>query len=548
MDLKTKANIVIAIALTALAAISWLSFRENRHLNEADGWVSHTRDVLETSESLRSHLSDAAIARRLLLQGDLKQIDTFHASESASLTDFETLRRLTSDNPVQQKRLGQLEPIVKARLALLEKSIAIHEQIAHDESSQSNLTDQLTLTVRQFVEREHEFDDVEEEFLRRRSAAVNEGLRRASIADAVLSLSVFLFILGATFALNRELSHRRRAEEALADQKSLLQSILDTCSDSIVVADSSAKIIMRNPAATRLHPNVPGRVTEDVPRALGYYKPDEVTLFRHEELPLWRALRGDHVDNLEMCIRPPGQQTSRWALASGSPLLAKNTKAKGGVVFYRDISERKQLESKLAKYATDLELSNLELQEARSALERLALADDLTGLHNRRGFLSLAEQSLKLARRSKKPFALVFVDLDGLKKINDTLGHNEGNRAITDVAVILMDSFRHCDVLCRLGGDEFAVLMIDAGEETTRIVRKRLMDKVEKLNVTGQRPYRLSFSIGILICDSDQGLPLEALLERADALMYKEKQSKGTARCNDPRLTVERARGCPLSL
>jgi two-component system cell cycle response regulator len=164
------------------------------------------------------------------------------------------------------------------------------------------------------------------------------------------------------------------------------------------------------------------------------------------------------------------------------------------------------------------------------ALQQLASADELTGLHNRRGFVTLAAQSIKLAQRSQKSFALVFVDLDGLKTINDELGHGDGDLAITDAAYVLSDSFRHCDVLGRLGGDEFAVLMSDANEESARIVRKRLADKITKLNAKGHRPYTLSFSVGMLVCNPDEEAPLETLLGRVDALMYEEKKNKGVNR------------------
>jgi len=245
---------------------------------------------------------------------------------------------------------------------------------------------------------------------------------------------------------------------------------------------------------------------------------------------LRRSLHGESIDNLEICVRHSPKEKSHWNLASSRPLLGEDAKILGGVVFYRDITERKELETKLAKNANELKSSNEELQKAKVALERLASVDELTGLHNRRGFLALAEQSLRLARRSEKPFVLVFVDLDGLKWINDTLGHSEGNRAITDAALVLTDSFRYCDVLCRLGGDEFAILMIDAGEETARIVKERLTSKVEKVNAKGNRAYKLSLSVGMLVCGSDEILPLESLLKKADTLMYEEKKKKGADR------------------
>jgi diguanylate cyclase (GGDEF)-like protein len=271
------------------------------------------------------------------------------------------------------------------------------------------------------------------------------------------------------------------------------------------------------------------RVGEEVPSKLGYYRPDTKTLFPYQDLPLSRALQGEHVDNVEMCLHPACEPEVRWALGSSRPLINEE-KILGAVVFYRDITERKELENKLASYTEELKASNVELQKAQVALEQLASVDELTGLHNRRGFLALAAQSIKLAHRSQKSFALVFADLDGLKKINDTLGHADGDLAISDAAHVLSDSFRHCDVLGRLGGDEFAILMSDADEQSAQIVKKRLADKVDKLNAERHRPYTLSLSVGMMICNSDEKVSLEVLLSRADALMYEEKKKKGANR------------------
>jgi diguanylate cyclase (GGDEF)-like protein len=529
MDLKTKVNFAISLALVALAGMGWLSLRESQNLTEADRWVSHTRDVLETSESFRSNLSEAGIARRVFLQGDSKQIDVLNAAAKASLADLNALRSLTSDNQEQQKRLDRLEPLVRARLAVLEKSIAAHGPRANDEPLQNDLTNQSTAVLAQIAQQTREFQNVERELLRRRSNEAEDGARRTSRDEEILSLFGFCFIAIATAGLNRELSRRKQTEQAITAQKSLLQSILNTCNDAIVVADSTGTLILRNPAALRMHTDRVDRVGEEVPSKLGFYRSDETTLFPYQDLPLCRALKGDHVDNVEICLRPPSEPEVRWALASSRPLIS-DTKILGAVVFYRDITERKELENKLASYTEELKCSNVELQKAQIALEQLASADELTGLHNRRGFLTLAAQSIKLAHRSQKSFALVFADLDGLKKINDTLGHGEGDLAIVDAAYVLSDSFRASDVVGRLGGDEFAILMIDADEESARIVKKRLADKVNRLNADGHRPYTLSLSIGMLICNPGETAPLEDLLGRVDALMYEEKKKKGANR------------------
>lgn len=530
LEINKKTNFVIGIALAALAVLGCLSVIESRNLSEADRWVSHTHDVLEAGASLRSHQTDAAIARRFFLQGDKTQSDAFEVAANASLADLHKMRNLTADNRQQQQRVDDLEPLVRARIAMLEKSFSIHQENTNDEAAQQKLTEQLAGSAAQLAEQARSFESVERRLLADRSAKAEKSLRQITRIHTALSTIIFCFILVAAYMLNREWSRRIRTEQAIAEQKLLLQSILDTCNDAIVVSDNSHRIILRNPACIRLCGDALDRLTEDVPARLGYYQADGMTLFSHQDLPLWHAVHGNGVDNLEMCVRPSAREQAHWVLASSRPLLNQDGQVRGGVAFYRDITDRKELENKLTKYADDLKQTNVQLEKAQVSLERLAWIDELTGLHNRRGFLIAAEQSAKLAQRTQKTFSLVFVDLDGLKKINDTFGHAEGDRAIADAALVLRDSFRHCDVLGRLGGDEFAILMVDVNEESATIVRKRLRDKLDKLNASANRTYRVSLSVGMLWCDADQPLPIEVLLSKADALMYEDKRKRNAAR------------------
>jgi two-component system cell cycle response regulator len=168
----------------------------------------------------------------------------------------------------------------------------------------------------------------------------------------------------------------------------------------------------------------------------------------------------------------------------------------------------------------------MERQRIHLLLLNLALIDDLTGLNNRRGFMALARQQMKLAYRTQKPFLLVFIDLDGMKRINDTFGHQEGNRALVDAACVLKDSFRHSDVLARLGGDEFVCLVVDGVENTSEVISHRIQQKLISHNADVGRRYDLSFSVGIVAADMTQPADLEQLLSKADAVMYQQKQEK----------------------
>jgi len=167
----------------------------------------------------------------------------------------------------------------------------------------------------------------------------------------------------------------------------------------------------------------------------------------------------------------------------------------------------------------------LERHRLISALRSLSLIDDLTGLYNRRGFVDLGSQYLKLGRRTGQGAALVFLDLDRFKTINDTLGHHVGDRALLRVAEILRVTFRRSDLIARMGGDEFAVLAHDS-YETPEVLAQRVRDAFASHNAATRDPYQLSVSVGATRADGESRVRLEDLLETADAAMYEEKRSK----------------------
>lgn len=167
-----------------------------------------------------------------------------------------------------------------------------------------------------------------------------------------------------------------------------------------------------------------------------------------------------------------------------------------------------------------------ELEQVQETLRNLSLTDDLTGLYNRRGFFTLADQQLKSARREKREASLIYTDMDGLKMINDVYGHDEGSEALKNVADILRRTFRSSDIIARIGGDEFAILETYAGQTDSQSSITRLKENLLKHNTESARAYKLSLSIGIVCTGLDDCSTIETLLSRGDELMYEEKRGK----------------------
>lgn len=162
-------------------------------------------------------------------------------------------------------------------------------------------------------------------------------------------------------------------------------------------------------------------------------------------------------------------------------------------------------------------------------LKHQSLSDDLTDLYNRRGFLSVSSHQIDSARRERRKLLVIFADLDGLKKINDSLGHSAGDQAIKDVAETLKASLRTSDVTARVGGDEFVVLTTVAQGDEAEGVVARLKANIESFNENNPRPYKLSVSFGTAELDPEGEIDLIDLLNRADCRMYEHKRNRRLA-------------------
>ena len=180
----------------------------------------------------------------------------------------------------------------------------------------------------------------------------------------------------------------------------------------------------------------------------------------------------------------------------------------GNVIFsrstWRDSTERKKYEG---------------------IINALSITDQMTGLYNRRGFITLAEQQLRVAERTKNGMLLLYADMDGLKQINDNLGHKAGDEALVETASVLKEVFRKMDIIARVGGDEFAILAPEVSMKYSDMVKNRLRDQLDRHNACTGRNFNISISVGTAYYDPENPCSLDELISRADSLMYKQKKN-----------------------
>lgn len=172
----------------------------------------------------------------------------------------------------------------------------------------------------------------------------------------------------------------------------------------------------------------------------------------------------------------------------------------------------------------------IERHRLRSELKELSITDELTGLHNRRGFETLVDQQLKQARRGGHDLLLVFTDIDDMKKINDEFGHAMGDQALRLAAEVLRRIFRESDIIVRYGGDEFVVLAVGATDSDDAVISQRFRETVRQVNEEGEHPFRLAMSVGVVHPDPKALASAGDLIAMADEAMYTHKEKRHPGR------------------
>lgn len=181
-------------------------------------------------------------------------------------------------------------------------------------------------------------------------------------------------------------------------------------------------------------------------------------------------------------------------------------------------AERSALHSEIERLKGEV----VRLGERVEELDRVAHMDPLVPIANRRGLIRQLEISIARCARHKTPSALLFVDVDGLKLLNDSYGHGTGDAALVYIAEAMVRAVRRTDLVARLGGDEFAILLDHAEEASARDTVERLADEVAGADFTHNgRALPLSVAIGFTMVAGDDDP--EAVLDRADQAMYRDK-------------------------
>jgi diguanylate cyclase (GGDEF)-like protein/PAS domain S-box-containing protein len=323
-----------------------------------------------------------------------------------------------------------------------------------------------------------------------------------------------LGLLGSAAVITTHLAH---IKEELKRSKEFLQTVINTIPDPVFVKNKEHRWIILNQAYCKF---------------IGYpletlmEKSDYDIFPRHEADAFWTQ------DELVFQTGTPQENEEEFTDAFGTTHLIATKKSlhkdAAGNLFLvgviRDITQRKRAEQELRQAAAELTRYNTELKLSEDRLRYLAYHDALTGLANRKQFAERLSESLDWARSNNQLVALMYLDLDGFKQVNDTLGHDTGDQLLKVVAQRLLSGLRSSDIVSRLGGDEFTVILpgIPQVEYAAKVAEKILATLSQVFVLEGRNVF-VSVSIGISIYPLD-GEVEEVLIKNADVAMYRAKQ------------------------
>ena len=295
----------------------------------------------------------------------------------------------------------------------------------------------------------------------------------------------------------QDITDLKNAEYELKQSEEKFRSIINSTDDSIYMVDRDYRyLFVNNNHISRLG------LPEDqyMNKAFSeYHSPEETRLFIEKVDKVFNTRNSFQYEFKSI-------RDDKYFLQTFSPVKNSNNEITAVNIISKEITAFKYAEERLYS---------------------MTITDELTGLYNRRGFLTLSDQQLKQANRENKKMFLMSSDLDYLKLINDHLGHKAGDRALTNTANILKETFRESDVIARMGGDEFIVLGMVTPYYGIQTLTKRLKENLNVHNTLTDEPLEdISLSFGFALYDPSQPCSIEELLTNADKLMYRAKRKK----------------------
>jgi diguanylate cyclase (GGDEF)-like protein/PAS domain S-box-containing protein len=497
---ERKAIDLLVLVLVVLLLSSYFLFNK---IQSSEILQKKTFIVLNKSEIFLSGLKDAETGQRgYMLTGSETYLEPYLIARSDVADQLIQLHQLTHDNPAQQKRLNKLASLVDIKLEELSQTIELNRKLRREDALkivQSNYGKNVMDSIRTQI---RDFDELEQQLLVEREAELITSIQR--IIVLIFFLFVMLTIVSVSWIFERS---RREKEFELRKYK----DIIDSTDDAVISISPTGIIQSWNKSAEYMY----GYTSqESIGQSIKFLMP--VDRQNEESEILARIASGERVTHFET-IRQRKDENLIDVSISISPIIDDAGNVIGASKIARDITERKQKEAKIHDFA---------------------FHDSLTNLPNRRLLDDRLEQAIAASKRSGHFGALMFLDLDNFKPLNDSHGHKSGDLLLIEVAHRLTKCIREIDTVARLGGDEFVVLLCDLNSIESECIEQAII-VAEKIRTIVSEPYWLTgafsgtakiilyenigASIGVALFNQDS--IADIVLKDADKAMYEAKDA-----------------------
>jgi diguanylate cyclase (GGDEF)-like protein/PAS domain S-box-containing protein len=464
----------------------------------------HTRLVISELNQTESLLKDAETGQRgLLYTNDVKYLAPYDLAIIQIQRHINNLEQLTAHDPGQHARIIELHVLTQAKLAELGQTISLHFSNRPDEARAMVKSDHGFVTMNKIgdlidqMEREETSQELSQTgILRRRIHVMVAFIYFASVLGGLsLILLAYLILL--------EMKLREMHLLEIWKREEWFRVTVDSIGDAVACTDSQGNITLLNLVAERLtgwsHPEAIGHPMDEVLRLVDSLTRNAIAN------PMKDAIQHNRTNHLpKNCILINRNGHEIFIEDSAAPIHNRTGGITGSVIVFHDVSTARALAEEILHSSQH---------------------DSLTGLPNRLLLNDRLGQAIALAQRHKSHIAVLFLDLDGFKHINDSLGHLIGDKLLQSVASQLQQQVRSPDSVSRQGGDEFVLLLQEVEKpEDAAVTVRRVLKAISEPHSIDQHELFVSASAGVSMYPDD-GLDAETLLKNADTAMYQAKQS-----------------------
>ena len=505
-------NVQIALgsAILCLVVASIVSLRGMAVFNKSEGLVRHTQRVLETLQDLRFAADGVdSNARDYGLTGQASDLESYKISKQSVQRDEAILLELTVDNPLQQLRIPELERLTSHKVVRAESIIFRRDSNSLDATevgksrTDDAIDDQFQRVVRNLREEELRLLELQDA-----DAKWRLGLMKVLLVVATCIGSLIAALAGWSF--HRNAVKQEMAELALRNSEEKYRSLLDGIEEfAVLMLDPAGVILNWNFGAQRMY----GYSAEEIvgQNFSRLFSVEEIQRGRPSAILRLASVSERHHEEIPHARQDGSRFIGEVVLTA---LRDSSGKLRGFSKIGRDLTPRKEAENHLVRIDKQL-----------ATLTHSAEHDPLTGLPNRLLLNDRINQAIALAHRRSGKIAVLFLDLDGFKHTNDSLGHSVGDKLLRSVAKRLLACVRSPDTVSRNGGDEFIIVLQEMERPNQAgITARRVLKALADPHKVGELDLHVTASVGVSVYPDD-GPDAESLIKNADTAMYQAKAS-----------------------